>query len=257
MKDCEDRPLAVVVVDDEVPIREELEGFDWESVGAVLAGSAADGQQALELIRRLRPDLVITDIIMPIMDGIELLTELRREMPELQVVMLTVSKDFESARTALRLGALDYLIKVSLDPGDIAGAVEKARRRLREIGAWSHSLEAQAREERERPELREARRIIAEEYMRPIGLAYVADRVCLSPSYLSYLFSTLVGETFNDYLSRTRIEQAVELLKSTSLKVYEVSERVGIPNYRYFSEVFRKRTGKRPKDFQCGAGVNR
>ena len=252
MEGSEERPLAVVVVDDEVPLREELEGFDWESVGAVLAGSAADGAEALDLIRRVKPDLVISDIIMPVMNGIDLLRALKAEFPDLQVVMLTVSKDFESARAALRLGALDYLVKVSIDPQDIAGAVDKARKRLREIGAWSRSMEARAQAERERPELREARKIIAEEYMRPIGLAYVAGRVSLSPSYLSYLFSSAVGETFNDYLTRARIEKAAELLETTNLKIYEVGERVGIPNYRYFSEVFRKRTGKRPKDFQSG-----
>lgn len=247
------RPLTVLIVDDEVPIREELESFDWSSTGAVLVGSAADGVDALHLVRAMHPDLVISDIIMPRMDGIELLETLKREAPEVQVVMLTVSKDFESARTALRLGALDYLIKVALDPGDIGKAVEKARRRLNEIGAWTKSLDARVKAEHERPELREARKIISQEYMHPIGLAYVADKVALSPSYLSYLFSTVIGETFNDYVTRIRIEKSVDLLESTNLKIYEICEKVGIPNYRYFSEVFRRRTGKRPKDFQKGA----
>ena len=247
------KSLTVLVVDDELPIREEFECFDWASVGARLIGTAANGEEALKLALLQKPDLVITDVIMPIMDGLTLLRHLSDQLPDTQTIVLTVSRSFEDARTALQLGAVDYIVKVSLDQTEIGQALEKARRRLEEIRAWNKARASDPAASHERHELKEVKRIIAEEYQLPLGLSSLASRVGLSPSYLSSLFAQVVKENFNDYLARVRIEHAVELLKSTNLKVYEVGERVGIPNYRYFTEVFKKRTGISPKEFQKGS----
>ncbi|MCU6797936.1 response regulator [Paenibacillus sp. WQ 127069] len=123
----QESPLTVLVVDDELPLREELRLFPWSSCHAELVGEAENGEEALELCRKLVPDVVITDITMPMMDGIELFRSLKKEFPLTQVILLTCHSDFEYARDALRLGALEYLIKVSLLDSDLEQALDKAR----------------------------------------------------------------------------------------------------------------------------------
>jgi two-component system response regulator YesN len=122
-----ENPLTVLVVDDELPLREELRLFPWSTCNAELVGEAENGEEALELCRRLVPDVVITDITMPMMDGMELFRAIKRELPLTQVILLTCHSDFDYVRDALRLGALEYLIKVSLLDSDVEQALDKAR----------------------------------------------------------------------------------------------------------------------------------
>lgn len=119
--------LDVLIVDDELPLREELRLFDWEAHGFRLAGEADNGERALEFCRGQAPDIVITDITMPKMDGITLFRRLRQEGIATQVILLTCHSEFGYAREALQLGAVEYLIKVEMDDPDIIRALAKAR----------------------------------------------------------------------------------------------------------------------------------
>lgn len=118
--------LKVLIVDDEIPLREELRAFPWESCGAVLIGDAENGEDALKKCREGRPDVVVTDITMPVMDGLALTRELRRRHPYTQIILLTCHSEFQYAQEALRLGALEYILKVSLEE-DMGEALNKAR----------------------------------------------------------------------------------------------------------------------------------
>ncbi|WP_239634706.1 response regulator [Paenibacillus sp. H1-7] len=120
-------PLNVLVVDDELPLREELRSFPWRQHHAELVGEAENGEEALDLCRKLTPDLVITDITMPVMNGLDLFRSIKQEFPYTQVVVLTCHSDFEYAREALKWGALEYLIKVSLLDSDMVQVLDKAR----------------------------------------------------------------------------------------------------------------------------------
>src|SRR5690606_35977463 len=112
--------LSVIIVDDELPLREELRSFPWEAHGAALAGEAENGEEALQLCYQHEPNVVVTDITMPVMDGLALFREIRTHFPATQVILLTCHSDFQYAREALRLGALDYFVKVTLDEDDLA-----------------------------------------------------------------------------------------------------------------------------------------
>lgn len=120
-------PITVLIVDDELPLRQELRSMPWHSFGAELVGEAENGEEALLLIEALKPDLVITDIIMPIMDGMELLRCVKKKPTLTQFVLLTFHSDFLYAQEALKLGALEYVLKLSFEEAEIKAAVEKAR----------------------------------------------------------------------------------------------------------------------------------
>ncbi len=102
----------VMLVDDEILIRETIrERVDWEGAGFHYCGDASDGELALPLIEQHMPDILITDIKMPFMDGLELCAVVRQRFPQIKVIILSGYDDFHYAQTALRLGAADYCLK--------------------------------------------------------------------------------------------------------------------------------------------------
>ncbi|WP_199614101.1 response regulator [Paenibacillus alkalitolerans] len=122
-----DKPMTVLVVDDEIPLRQELRAFPWESCGAVVIGEAENGEDALQKCHEHVPDVVVTDIAMPIMDGLTLIRELRSAYPSVQVILLTCHSEFQYAQEAIRLGALEYILKVSMDEAELKQALMKAK----------------------------------------------------------------------------------------------------------------------------------
>lgn len=501
--------LSVLVVDDELPIREAMNLINWEQFGTLLAGTAANGRDALDFCRNFVPDIVISDITMPVMDGLEFFRRLTEEFPSVKGIILSVHNDFEYARKALQMGAIDYILKTSIDDETLERAINKAREMIeqgrlvqkstkekqrdmlsmtyaglnpevedykifinklvtcgikvtfplkhvclfietifghlifvnaeirdlldteeaienwvtlknnifllfintemkassrlerylkdlaqrlseeihkrllfvtedlriffaisdeismpkdyissleemklwrqmafyypekniftgkpyifkalstetkknfllqinqisqneqlkdfvnRRIRPWAlehlvapeelkdlmvsllnmvsqkHSTETSfvqkiwtptnidlmlqnllheitlknSLEHNYRDEIVRTIAIIKEKYSEPISLSKVADEVHLSASYLSRLFGSEVGETFNDFLIRIRMEAAENLLRNTNYKVFKIAEMVGIPNYRYFVSVFKNLTGKSPTEFRTG-----
>jgi two-component system response regulator YesN len=119
--------LTVLIVDDELPIRQELRLYPWEKSGVELIGEARNGDEALHFCRDFAPNIVITDITMPVMDGLELCRALRRECPETQIILLTCHSDFAYAKEAVQLGAVDYLVKVAMEDRDLSRALDKAK----------------------------------------------------------------------------------------------------------------------------------
>ena len=121
--------LKVVVVEDEELVRKGIVlTVDWAGAGCAVVGEAANGEEGLEVIRRYRPDLIVTDIRMPKLDGIEMLRRLREEGNRAHVVFLTAYSDFSYAQSALKLGAADYLLKPFHD-GELEETIARIRSR--------------------------------------------------------------------------------------------------------------------------------
>jgi len=121
----------VLLVEDELFVRRKLlKLVNWEEQGFTVAGEASDGQEALELMQLLRPDLVITDILMPRMDGLELLQEARQAGLDSRFIMLTCMGEFEYARKALEYGASGYLLKLSLGIPELEALLVKTGKEI-------------------------------------------------------------------------------------------------------------------------------
>lgn len=101
----------VLIIDDELPFIHSLMRFEWQRYDCCCVGSAQNGQDGLAACAKLMPHIVITDINMPIMDGLSLMQALKEQYPEIQIILLTVHKSFEYAQKAVSLGATDYLVK--------------------------------------------------------------------------------------------------------------------------------------------------
>ena len=104
--------LKTFLVEDEVVIREMIKKMiPWEQYGFELAGEASDGEMALPLILKSKPDLLITDIKMPFMDGLTLCKLVKKELPDIKIVILSGYDDFNYAKQAINIGVEDYLLK--------------------------------------------------------------------------------------------------------------------------------------------------
>ena len=122
--------LKVLVVEDEELIRKGIVlAVDWAALDCVVVGEASNGEEALEAVERYHPTLIITDLKMPRMDGIEMLRRLREMGNSAFVIILTAYDSFSNAQSALRLGAVDFLLKPFHD-GELEEAVTRLRRRL-------------------------------------------------------------------------------------------------------------------------------
>lgn len=121
----------VLIVDDELLMRIGLMSMiDWEKRGFRIVGEAANGKEAIELAELHQPELIITDIKMPIMDGLELIREHSRKHEGCRYVILSCLDEFHYAQEAIRLGAEDYLIKSDIKPQELLDVLDKVQKRI-------------------------------------------------------------------------------------------------------------------------------
>ena len=246
--------LKVLVVEDEELIRRGIVlAVDWAALDCVVVGEAANGEEALEAVERYDPTLIITDLKMPKMDGLELVRRLREQGNEAYVIILTAYDSFDYARTALRLGAVDYLLKPFRD-GDLERAVLDLRRRMGPYdggeGGASPPIPGLKKGDKGKYVLG-AMDYIGAHYNDPgISVGSIAQHLGLSEGHLSHLFKKETDYTLTAYLTRIRIHKAMELLRDCRVKVYEAAEQVGYRDIAYFSATFKKLTGMSPSEYQ-------
>jgi NarL family two-component system response regulator LiaR len=119
--------IGVLIVDDHAVVREGLRTFLELQDGLEVVGEAADGVQALEQARRLRPDVVLMDLVMPELDGVGAMQALRVEVPESRVIVLTSFLEDDRLLPAIQAGAAGYLLK-NVEPSELARAIRAAHR---------------------------------------------------------------------------------------------------------------------------------
>lgn len=241
--------MKVVVVEDEDLVRRGIVlTVDWAGVGCAVVGEAADGMAGLEVIRANQPDLIITDIKMPRLDGIEMIRRLREEGCRAYVILLTAYSDFSYAQAAVKLGAVDYLLKPFQD-GELEEAVTRLRERV--TPTETPAVGKEISEEGKSKYVMEALRYIARHYNDPdMSVSSVAQDLGISEGHLSHVFKKETSRTLGSYLTDYRIRKAMELLKDCRNKVYEVADRVGYRDITYFSSTFKRVVGVSPSEYQ-------
>ncbi|KKM09368.1 hypothetical protein SY88_19210 [Clostridiales bacterium PH28_bin88] len=270
--------LHVMIADDEIlerrAIKLILETYrpDYQVVG-----EAGDGNAALEVALSIKPDVILLDVRMPEMDGLEVARLLRRSLPGTRVVIITAYGEFEYAREAVTLGASEYLLK-PVDTGELVALLdrldreveverrareetERLRTALREVmpasrrgaGVETTTLEVAAGERSNSACIEEAARFVEENYQQDLSLEEVSRYVFLSPSHFSRLFKQVKGCNFSEFLTQVRMKEARRLLLATDCSVAEVATRIGYRDARYFGQVFKKNEGCTPASFRRNA----
>lgn len=241
--------IRVLMVDDEPLVRHGVAaGMDWASLGCEVVGEAQSGEEGLALARKLKPELIITDIRMPKMDGITMMNMLREEGCAARCIVLTAHSDFEYARGALLFGADDYLLKPFRNQ-ELTHAVARTCRKME--SAPAANTPAVKKEPEATGYVRQAMDYIAGHYAdENISIATIAEHLCVSEGHLSHVFKKQTGMTVTNYLTKTRIDAAMALLQTGRVKVYEAAAAVGYKDVTYFSATFKKLTGLSPSEVE-------
>lgn len=232
----------VVLVEDEEIIRRGLKTILEEIIGGFsVVAEAGNGRNLLALIEREQPDLVITDIRMPGVDGLEVVRSLAARLP---VIILSGYAEFEYAREAMKHGVRSYLLK-PVDRIELAKVLESI---FPKEGNPVPDTDA----EESSQIVRDVKRLVAENLASELSLQGLADRIRINSQYLSRVFKDQTGENLSRYIARLRVEKARHLLETTHLKVYEIAELCGFGNEKRFLAVFKEISGKTPSSFRNG-----
>lgn len=244
--------MNIFLADDDRIIRMGLRKIlSRESEEYAVIGEAANGEDALEQMRLCMPDLLITDIKMPIMDGTELIRKIREYRWPVRTIVLSGFDEYNFVRGTLKNGATDYLLK-PINRTELLDLVEAICMDLKAIEGVSQQavLPSQADDQDLNGIIGTCKQYIQKHYAEKITLASMAAYSNFSECYFSSLFKKLTGQNFNDYLCEVRIKKAMELLTAFPRdKIYEVSMKVGYSEVVTFNRNFKKVTGITPREF--------
>ncbi len=279
----------VVIIDDEPIIVTGLTKLvPWQKYDCEVVATAADGQEGLELIRQVLPDIVFSDIYMPRMDGLLMTAALKSEFEDMELTILTGYRDFELVQQALRLGVTRFILKPS-NMDELEEALKAMTDKLKKKGIYADGskgssglsdtrglsdAKAQELADKQHGEQRKAETqepsgereeapsqagsfivnnavaFIRKNYNHKITLKEVADNTYVSQWHLSKLLNRHTGQSFSELLNTIRVEAAKELLRDPALRVGDVADEVGFLDLAHFSRVFKKITGMSAHEYR-------
>lgn len=277
----------ILIIDDEpMVVKGLVQLVPWEEINCEIVGTAKNGEEGLEKVTELQPDIVISDIQMPRLSGLEMIKALNARKADAKFIILTGFRQFEYAKEAIDLGVAKFLLKPT-NLEDIKAAVvdvttqldeerfreqdlELLRQKLKEtmslIGAEGDVLMPEMTEgnekvttsphgdknDEEKMKYLAASAIayIKANYKNKLDLQTIADHLYISTWYLCKLFKKEVGSNFVDLLNEIRIQAAKQLLTESNLKVYEICEQVGYTDNAYFTKIFKKYAGMTPNTYR-------
>ncbi|AIQ71533.1 response regulator transcription factor [Paenibacillus graminis] len=249
---------TILVVDDEPRTRQGIrQTLEVWAAGRYIVETADNGIDARERLLHGRVHLLITDVRMPEVSGLDLIRSLEGQVRKPVIIVISGYAEFDYVQQALRLGAVNYLLK-PLDKEELVQVVE---------AALKQEEEQQRREKLEKlvdhklmeidPDtagmgepVKEALAYVEQHLHEQLTMAEVAGRIHLNASYFSVLFKEQTGVPFSEYLSRLRIQRAKELLLQTSLPIVEIGERVGYRTDKYFIKVFKSLEDMSPSRYR-------
>lgn len=239
-------PLKLLIADDEDTIRRGVAKYiQLHTDRFHKVYEAENGQEALELILKYQPDILLLDVQMPLKDGIDVMRECDKSGLHPITVILSGYDEFKYAQQAIKYGAKEYLLK-PVRAADILGCLN----RLADEYFGKEPCQEEDTPEQVGHLIKEAQEYIAEHYAENLTLGGVAEHVGISGGYLSTLFMQQMGCGFVEYLQDMRIERACNYLEQNYLKTYEIAYKVGFRDEKYFSKVFKKIKGMSPKEYR-------
>jgi YesN/AraC family two-component response regulator len=270
----------ILVADDEMIERrvlaKRLRAHCGETCGIL---EAENGRQVLELWEREKPDVLILDIEMPGITGLAAAEMIRKKDRRLPIIFLTAFDEFDYARKAITVHALDYILKPydqrelfsvvdeALDMAefgrgtpDPAKAAEESRKAAEGPGETGNAAEGPEEDrkaaggpekEQEAPQgQRLVHAYIEAHYMEDLSVQEMSERFSYSEAYFCKRFKQVYGKSFVSYLTEYRIGRAKGLLRNGSISIRAAGKAVGYPDPNYFAKVFRRVTGKSPSDYR-------
>lgn len=234
----------LIIIDDEDKIVEGMGRlFPWEQIGFHVAGLFTSAREALAFLETHPVDVVMSDIVMPDMNGIELSRKLL-EREGIRVILFSSHKDYDYFRAAIQNRVCDFLLK-PVDYAMLLECMEKVRT----------ELDGQHQKKVELPKgyydgiISTVQEYIRDNYQ-DATLEKAAEKVNLSPTYLSKLFRTRTGLSFSDTLLQIRMDMACSMLRDAQYKAYDIAYFIGYDNPKNFSRAFKNYFGISPMEYR-------
>ncbi|MBR5642164.1 MAG: response regulator [Firmicutes bacterium] len=250
----------MLIIEDEVMIRKGLALFtDWKAHGITEVREASNGAEGLEMIKSFQPDIVITDICMPIRSGLEIIEETMVEYKYIPIIISGYS-DFEYAQQAIEYGVTAYLLK-PVDTDKLLEAVEKAKEELHKQSLLedyqtscnnfiNSGFFVEKPQQQYGPIVTQMLDYVHDHYSEKITLGIIAEHLHYSENFILRRFKEEVKANFSEYLSQYRISRAMDLMRTSENTLSEIAALCGFSEYKYFRIVFTRYVGCTPKDFQ-------
>lgn len=235
----------LMIVDDEYATLNGLSSYiPWREMGFEVKSKASNGRQALENLQRQEIDVVLTDIRMPVMDGIELIRKIREEQFPVEIILLSAYRDFEYAKEGIRYGVHDYILKPT-----------KYEEIKKVFGNMKRKLDdgKKVREELPEESYRDISSIVKDyvgSHLRTANLEEASELVNMNPQYVSRLFKKKTGQNFSEYVLEARMKKARKLLCDPRYRIGEIGEAVGYTNSKNFARAFHAKYGVSPKEYR-------
>lgn len=238
----------IMLVEDEELLRQSLARHIEElDIGCKVISQMPDGQSAISALKTLDIHIVISDIRMPVMDGLALAKTIHIQYPHILTIILTGYADFQYAQEALRQGVFDYLLK-PVTSETLEESLEKASLQLQKYFQLEDDLSMAGKDTEQIVEYTVL--YMREHYMDEIDFSKLSAKMGFSSAYLTKLFNKYIGDTPLKYLTDIRIHEAKHLLRNTTLPIREIGEKVGYPDQFHFSKTFRRLTGQNPTAYR-------
>ncbi|MGB8453126.1 MAG: response regulator [Anaerocolumna sp.] len=255
--------LKVIIVDDEVLIRNLIKmKVDWEELGMEVIAEYSSSQEALESVEEKKPDIILSDICMPLMNGIELAKKCKLRIPDVKVVIITGYDEFEFALDSIKIGVSDYILK-PIKTTVLMNALKKVKGKILKEQNFKNQRymeDCSASESQTKllveTNINELMEINSKKLMKDIilyidnnisnpdlNVNMVAHHFFFSTGYFCRMFKKTMDRTFGEYLSDLRYSKAKDYLCSTDLKCYEIGQKIGITDAHYLSIWFKKKSG--------------
>ncbi|MFS0863059.1 response regulator transcription factor [Fredinandcohnia sp. 179-A 10B2 NHS] len=269
--------LKVIIVDDELLERKALSKIiSTEFPDVEVIDEAPNGRVAIEKAQLHQPDLMLMDIKMPGIDGVEAVKQIKELLPDTKFIMVSAFNTFEYAKEVMKQGVKDYILKPSRKEDILAsvervkGEIEQERKQLeeqKELRARLKQLLALTQNEgfleddhselvdawksnQAKKILTKAKEYIENKFSDSLTLEEVAEHVELSPVYFSKFFKENFGVTFIDYVTTIRMNHAKKEMKDPTKSLKEICYSVGYKDPNYFSRAFKKYTGLSPTEYR-------
>ncbi|WP_223590147.1 response regulator transcription factor [Neobacillus bataviensis] len=239
----------LVIADDEYEIRHGLVNyFPWEEIGFEVIGQASNGKEVLELISESNTDVLLCDIQMPIMTGIEVIKEIHQQNSPVMTIFLSGYQEFHYAQSAIKYGVKNYILKPTKF-SDLTEAFTQIKKELDLRNPSPPLTDIATNVKDEDPIILKIKDYVKNNY-KNATLEDAAQIVFMNPHYVSKYFKQKTEENFSDFVFQIKMEEAANLLKTMKYKAYEVSEMVGYSNAKNFTRAFRKYFGISPKEYR-------
>jgi len=240
--------MNLIIIDDEPKARKGLLKLLGSNGGWKVLGAFEEAMAAMKFMYENPVDVMITDIRMPEISGLELIHQIRQINQEVQIIIISGYSNFSYAQKAIELGVRRYLTKPT-----------NTKELISILTTIEEEFSEKIQKEIEKPDIKTSNLIVAKtieyieiNYSRKITLKGMADELYISPNYLCRLFKRHTNKNLMEYVTGYRMNKAKKYLKDIQYKVSEVAEMTGYNDTKYFSSTFKKIYKMTPLEYRNG-----